>query len=249
MDKKKFVQGTVAENKHWTDRLYSLKIDAAIKPFQPGQFGRLGLDIDGESIVRPYSFVNAPGEPFLEFYSITVPDGVLSNHLRHLEPGAPLWIAAAAAGFFTLDEVPEGRDLWMFSTGTALGPFLSILKTDLPWQRFEKIVLVHAVRHAEELTYQDTIQKFAKRDPEKFIMIPFVSREPSEVAMPGRIPPAIQSGALEKRAGLSIHSDYSQVMICGNPDMVKDTTDVLKERGLKKNRRRERGHITTENYW
>jgi ferredoxin--NADP+ reductase len=38
-------------------------------------------------------------------------------------------------------------------------------------------------------------------------------------------------------------------MICGNPDMVRDTSLVLEERGLKKNRRKAPGHITVENYW
>ena len=38
-------------------------------------------------------------------------------------------------------------------------------------------------------------------------------------------------------------------MICGNPDMVRDTVAVLETRGLKKNRRRDPGHITTEQYW
>jgi ferredoxin--NADP+ reductase len=31
--------------------------------------------------------------------------------------------------------------------------------------------------------------------------------------------------------------------------MVNDTTEVLEARGLKKNKRKEKGHITTENYW
>ena len=44
-------------------------------------------------------------------------------------------------------------------------------------------------------------------------------------------------------------ADVSQVMICGNPDMVTDTQQALEARGMQKNRRREPGHITTEQYW
>jgi ferredoxin--NADP+ reductase len=44
-------------------------------------------------------------------------------------------------------------------------------------------------------------------------------------------------------------TDFAQVMICGNPDMVRDTTAVLEARGLKKNRRKDPGHITVEAYW
>ncbi len=249
MFNKKFVQGTVIENKHWTKRLYSLKVDAQIQTFLPGQFGRLGLEIEGEEIARPYSFVNAPTEPFLEFYSIIVPDGLLSSCLHRLQPEAKVWVASSPSGFFTLNEIPEGRELWMLSTGTALGPFLSILKTDEPWQRFDKIVLVHAVRTEEELTYKETIAGFKQRCPDQFTMIPFVSRERISYALPGRIPAAIENGTLEERADTPLNIESSQVMICGNPDMVSDTTDVLKNKGFTKNRRRNPGNITTENYW
>ena len=249
MFSKKFVQGTVIENKHWTKRLYSLKVDAKIKNFLPGQFGRLGLEIDGEEVARPYSFVNAPSEAHLEFYSIVVPDGLLSLRLYQMQPGDKVWVASSPAGFFTMDEVPAGRELWMLSTGTALGPFLSILKTDTPWQRYAKIVLVHAVRTEEELAYKETIELFKQRSPEQFTMVPFVSREQTQYALSGRIPAAIENGNLEMRANTALNAESSQVMICGNPDMVNDTTEVLKANGFKKNRRREPGNITTENYW
>ena len=38
-------------------------------------------------------------------------------------------------------------------------------------------------------------------------------------------------------------------MKCGNPDMVKDTVEILATRGLKKHRRRDPGNITVEAYW
>ncbi|MGB5442627.1 MAG: ferredoxin--NADP(+) reductase, partial [Gammaproteobacteria bacterium] len=48
---------------------------------------------------------------------------------------------------------------------------------------------------------------------------------------------------------LTLSPGNSQVMICGNPAMVRDTQAILEARGLKKNKRREPGHITTEQYW
>ena len=56
-------------------------------------------------------------------------------------------------------------------------------------------------------------------------------------ALRGRVPAAIESGELERCAGLAIDTDNAQVMICGNPAMVHDTVEVLEARGLKKNRR------------
>jgi ferredoxin--NADP+ reductase len=54
-----------------------------------------------------------------------------------------------AIGYFTLDEIPDGENLWMLATGTALGVFLAILKTSIPWKRFKKVILIHSVRYEE----------------------------------------------------------------------------------------------------
>ncbi len=244
-----WIQGTIVENKHWTEQLYSLKVEAEIDPFIAGQYGRLGLEIDDQIVGRPYSFVNAPHEDVSEFYSITVPNGPLSPKLSILKKADPIWIDKRVNGFFTLNEVPDGKDMWMLATGTALGPFLSILKSDEIWKRFENIVLVHAVRFAKELTYQDSIKQFSEKFSDQFKMIPFVSREETDFALSGRIPATIQSGMLEDKANLLISPDHSQAMLCGNPDMLSDTKDALKDKGLKKNLRRSPGHITTESYW
>ena len=243
-----WLSGEVVELKRWTQRLYSLRVEAPVDPFRAGQFNRLSVMVDGERVARPYSYVNAPDERPLDFYFITVPEGPLTNHLVTLSPGDTVDVMAKANGFYTLEEVPDGEMLWMFATGTALGPHLSILKTEAPWRRFQRIVLVHAVRTREELTYQDTIDAFRDHGA-RFQFVPFVSREESPGALPGRIPAAIESGLLERHTGLPLTPDAAQVMICGNPDMVRDTSEVLKGRGMTRNRRREPGHITTENYW
>jgi ferredoxin--NADP+ reductase len=79
--------------------------------------------------------------------------------------------------------------------------------------------------------------------------VSFVSREPAPGALSGRVPAAIGDGRLETAAGVALSADSSQVMICGNPEMVTDTSAALALRGMKKHRRREPGHITVENYW
>lgn len=245
----KWVQGRVVGNKRWTEQLFTLRVAAPVEPFQAGQFTRLALDIDGERVARAYSYVNAPEDEFLEFYFNTVPDGPLSNRLSDLAAGDELWVAPKPVGLLTLEEVAEADHLWLLATGTAIGPFISILRSGLAWQRFSRIVLVHGVRTAEELAYQEEINGFSERDPERFTMLPFVSRQNTDHALRGRIPDAIASGLLEERIGLTLDAGRSQVMICGNKGMVQDTQSQLERRGLKKNRRSDPGQITTENYW
>jgi len=244
-----WVEGTVVAQKHWAGLLYSLQVDAELAPFEAGQFTKLALAVDGEMVGRPYSFVNAPSARPHEFYYVVLPDHPLTPHLSRLEAGDSVYLAPQAAGFLTLAEVPDGESLWLLASGTALGPFLSILGTEAPWQRFRRVVLVHAVRRAEELCYREWIQSLLARHPGKFAFVPMLSREHGDFALAGRIPKAIADGRLEAAVGLKLDAQSSRLMVCGNPAMVADTVHALEQRGLKKHRRRDPGQISVENYW
>jgi ferredoxin--NADP+ reductase len=245
----KWAEGTVVSQKHWTGQLYSLQVEAELAPFQAGQFTKLALAVDGEMVARPYSFANAPGERPHDFYYVVLPGNPLTPRLCKLAAGDTIYLAPHASGFLTLDEVPAGEHLWLLATGTALGPFLSILKTEAPWRRFERVILVHAVRHAAELCYRDQIRALEAKHTGKFVFVPVVSREKTDFALGGRIPKAIADGQLEAKAGIGLSAKSSRLMICGNPEMVADTVHALQERGLKKHRRRDPGQISVENYW
>lgn len=239
----KWLTGTVIENRHWTESLFSLRVQGAAVSFRAGQFVRIALDIEGQRIARAFSFVNPPDDPVLEFYGVIVPHGPLSPQLAQLEAGDFLYIAGNPAGFLVLSEVPEAETLWLVATGTGLAPFLSLLRTEELGRRFKNVVLVHAVRYARELTYQDVIRQTRAR------YVTFVSREPAPPALMGRIPAAIADGRLEAAAGLKLAPETSHVMLCGNPQMLKDVAAVLAQRGLRKHRRRTPGHITVESFW
>jgi ferredoxin--NADP+ reductase len=244
-----WIEGRVVERIDWTDRLHSLRVEAAIEPFRAGQFTKLGLRIGEEIVGRPYSIVSAPGEPVLEFYFSTVPAGPLSPRLSELKAGDTVLVAPRPNGFLVLDEVPPAIHLWLLSTGTGIGPFLSILKTPEPWQRFQRVVLVHAARTADELTYRRTIARVMEAEPKRFTYIPFLSRETADYALAGRIPQAIADGRLEARAGLGLDAARAHVMLCGNPAMLEDATAALAARGFRKHRRKEPGQISMEAYW
>jgi len=249
----KWVQGKLVGKKRWTDRLVSIEIAAPEVAFTAGQFARLGLPAPPgskeEMIGRPYSFVNPPGTPHHEFFFNVLPEGPLSPRLALLESGDPVWLLPNANGFFTMAEVPEAEALWCISTGTGIGPFLSILRTADPWDKFGRVVLVEAVRVAADLAYRDVIDSVQREHDGAFSYVPVVSREPHPHALPGRIPALISDGRLESRAGLALSSENSHVMLCGNPAMVDDVQAVLATRGMKRHRRREPGHITLETYW
>lgn len=245
-----WVTGKVTNITFWTDTLFSLTVHAPVHPFAAGQFTKLGLEIDGERVQRAYSYVNAPGNPDLEFYLVTVPEGKLSPRLAALKPGDEIQVVSEAAGFFVLDEVPDCDTLWMLATGTAVGPYLSILQNGKNLERFNHLVLVHAARYASDLSYLPLMQELRQRYEGKLRIQTIVSRETVSGSLTGRIPALIESGAMEDAVGLTMNAENSHVMLCGNPQMVRDTQQLLKEtRQMTKHLRRRPGHITSEHYW
>ena len=244
----KWHDGIVVENQRLNDRLTSIKIDAPLGAFKAGQFVRLGLEIDDEVIARPYSLVSSPDESLLEVYFNIVPEGPLSPRLFTLEKDDSILVATNPAGFLVLDEVPECKHLWMVATGTGIGPFLSILKDDAIWQRFERVILCYSVRTADELAYCDLIKTFSRDHPSQFCFAPHVTRENYPNALQQRVPVSLENGTLEKFAGASLTADNSHVMMCGSTEMIKDVSAQLDSRGMRRHRRREPGHYTTEKY-
>ncbi len=247
-----WLEGKVIEHRAWTQNLFSLRVElgtgAPPLRFAAGQFVRLALDLGGERIARPFSFVNPPQDPVLEFYGVIVPEGPLSPKLAHLKKGERLFVADNPSGFLVLAEVPPAEHLWLLATGAGIAPFLSILRTEMPWQRYRRVILVHAVRHASDLVYPDLIASVAKLRGEQFVSVKFVSREKAPHALEGRIPAALGDGRLEA-AAQPIAPERSQFMLCGNPQMLRDVAALLMARGLRKNRRRTPGHITVESFW
>jgi ferredoxin--NADP+ reductase len=208
----------------------------------------LALDVAGSIERRSYSLASPPGVP-LEFLVAEVPEGKLTPALLRLAPGDSVFVEPKPQGFFTLRWVPEAKELWLVATGTGLGPFLSILRSDEPWSRFEHVVLATAARDRAHLAYRDELAALLRARP-TFRVVSLVSREPAGAdALHGRVTTALADGSLERAAGLPVTPERSHFMLCGNPAMIDDMIALLGERGLRKHRVRTPGHITIEKYW
>ena len=267
----KYTRQTVLSKTVWQEgKLFSVRIsrDPAFH-FTPGQFARLGLcvgqaDDNAPNEWRAYSMVSTPGESELEFFSVVVPEGKFSPAMARLEPGDFIYVDKTPFGFLTLDRFPDGQDLWLISTGTGLSAYLSMLRLASTWQQFRRIVVVHGVRQQDELAYQQEllgpIRQLATQAGSKLVYLPVSSREPlsgevlahvvrPDLVAPSRVTTLLQSGELEKRAGVGLDPAVSRVMLCGNPAMVTEMRMLLGEREFAPGRRGVPGNLAVENYW
>ncbi|GIU11772.1 MULTISPECIES: ferredoxin--NADP reductase [unclassified Shewanella] len=248
-----WIEGRVIEKRDWNEKLFSLKIKVDIGDFTAGQFIKLSQVVDDKRVGRAYSLVNPPGSDYIEVLAVAVEEGLLSPNLQELSVGDVIDVATKASGFMTLDELPKeqhkGKHLWFLATGTAVGPFISMMDTSEPWLSYEKVVLVYGVRKVADLAYLEQLKQYEKSYPLQFTLVLSVTREEHIGALSSRIPDAIISGELEAKVGLTLSPEISQVMICGNPEMITQSQQVLQDRGLMKNLRRAPGQITVERYW
>lgn len=250
---------TITSVHHWTDTLLSFRCTRpAAYQFTPGQFARLGLMTEGgEMVSRAYSVTSAAKENTLEFYLVLVPNGPFSALLSKLQPGDKILVEKSSYGFMTADRFVDGEDLWMLATGTGLGPFISILQDPVVWKKFRHLVLVHCVRNTEELAYQALLEGLPQRtelaDGGASLTLVQATTRDTQTTSPrhlhGRITTLLENGTLENVTGQPITVEASRVMICGNPEMITATREILVQRGMRPCRRAIPGQFVTEDYW
>jgi len=224
---------------HWNSTLFSFTTtrDPSLR-FENGQFIMIGLKIADHLLMRAYSIVSANYEEFLEFYSIKVPDGPLTSHLQHLKVGDCLVVSKKSTGTLVITDLRPGRNLYLFSTGTGLAPFLSIIKDPDTYERFDQIILVHGVRYQDELAYEKLITEELPRHEylgdivrEKLIYYPTVTREPFRHE--GRLTSLMTSGKLFNDIGLPvIDPRLDRAMICGSQGVLRDCSAILDQFGM-----------------
>ncbi len=238
---------------HWNDTLFSFTTtrDPGFR-FKSGHFTMIGLKVGERPLLRAYSIASASYEETMEFFSIKVQDGPLTQHLQKLKPGDEILVGHKPTGTLTLDNLKPGKRLWLLGTGTGLAPFLSIVKDPDTYAAFDNVIVVHGVRWVSELAYADFFHKelpeneyFGEAVRAQLKYYPTVTREPSRHQ--GRITTLIESGRLMADLGLpALNIAEDRFMLCGSPSMLKDTSAILNRLGFSESRQGDLGEYVIE---
>ena len=188
----------------------------------------------------------------MEFFSIKVADGPLTQHLQKLAVGDEILVGTKPVGTLVADHLLPGKNLYLISTGTGLAPFMSIIKDPEIYDQYDKVILTHGVRHVSELAYQDYIQNelpnnefFGDMVQGKLVYYPTVTREPFRNQ--GRLTNLLDSGKLFADLGLpEPNLDDDRFMLCGSPSMLKDFCILLDARGFEESRHGQQAHYVIE---
>ena len=129
----------------------------------PGQYLRIGVDVDGVRLWRTYSLTHGPRAD--RCISITVkgiPDGVVSNHLvRRVRAGQMIHLGQAEGDFVLPQPIP-GK-LLLVTAGSGITPVIGMLRNlfsrATPVEA--DIVLLHSALSRSEVIFGDELRAYA----------------------------------------------------------------------------------------
>lgn len=229
----------VVSVKHYTDRLFSFRITRPQSfRFRSGEFVMIGLPNAAKPVFRAYSVASPAWDDELEFYSIKVPDGPLTQHLQKIRPGDTILMRQKPTGTLVIDALTPAKRLWMIATGTGIAPFASLIRDPETYEKFEEIVLTNTCRGVADLAYGDNLVAEIGKDPligelveGRLRYVAATTREPSPIM--GRITTRITEGSLFAGLGVEPFSPATdRVMICGSMEMLKDVKALVEAAGL-----------------
>src|SRR3954464_16097038 len=124
----------------------------------PGQYVRIGGDVDGVRHWRAYSLTHGPrADGYISVTVKAVPDGKVSNHIvRDCQPGTLVHLEQAA-GEFVLP--PEGGKFLFVTAGSGITPVIGMLRNLFP------VADSGAVRLARSADFDVTVVHAAPREP------------------------------------------------------------------------------------
>lgn len=208
------------------------RADGEALAYQPGQFVNIHFrpqdDPEGELIHRSYSVASAPADDGVFPIAIApIEGGRATTHLFGLEPGDTT-LASGPYGRFVLKDDPPTRHL-LVGTGTGITPYRAMLPglaARLADPAFS-VELLLGVRDAAEALYADDFQAFADAH-ERVRFRRCLSRVAAEDCGEGAVTGYVQ----QQFAALDLDPERDQVYLCGNPDMIDQAFELLKDMGF-----------------
>jgi ferredoxin--NADP+ reductase len=231
---------TVTEVQHYTDRLFRFRITrpAAFR-FRSGEFVMIGLPNAAKPVMRAYSIASPSWDEEIEFYSIKVPGGPLTEHLQKITVGDTVLMKKKPTGTLVLDALLPGKRLYMFATGTGIAPFASLMRDPETYEKYDQVIMMHTCREVAELEYGRQLVASLQDDPligemvaGKLLYYPTTTREDSPHM--GRITDNLTSGKVFADLGLDpMDPAQDRAMVCGSLAFNIDVKVVLEGFGLR----------------
>ena len=251
---------TVTEVEHYTDSLFRFRVTRpASLRFRSGEFVMIGLMGNPhpetgkqKPLLRAYSIASPTWDDTLQFYSIKVDNGPLTNRLQHIKVGDQVILKPKSVGTLVHDALTPANRIWFFSTGTGIAPFASLLREPETYERFDQVILTHTCRDVADLKFGKELIAQTKTDilvgeeaQQKLHYYPTTTRETSKKM--GRITSLLEDGSLLVDLGVTdFNATNDRAMVCGSIDLNSDMKRILENYGLREGANSDPGDYVIE---
>ena len=197
--------------------------------YLPGQFITVHFERDGKIVRRSYSIANVPAHNNrIEFAAGYVEGGPGTDLLFNLKPGDTININGPFGRLILKDKMPKRYILVATSTGvTPYRAMLPELKRRLALNPALEVVILLGVQKSQGVLYGDEFSAWADASPQITFRAHLSREKPCDLRS------YEHAGHVQTSfPGLDLNPETDHVYLCGNPAMIDESFDYLKEKGF-----------------
>ncbi|WP_158057781.1 ferredoxin--NADP reductase [Halorussus halophilus] len=201
---------------------FVLESDDYTFDFSPGQHTHIHFEQDGEEVVRPYTSTALPGHEKITLAIKRYPDGTASTWMHDRDPGDTVEIEELGGNLHirNLDS-----DVAFVSTGTGITPMMAMAKQYVN-EGSGHAHFFFGEKDEEHIIYRETLDQMATENDD--FDVTYVLSEQSWAGDEGHVQEHL-SDYLDDFGSRDFY-------VCGVPQMVVETEDVLKDEGAGEDR-------------
>lgn len=198
--------------------------------YHPGQFITIHFDHNDKSLKRSYSIANAPKQDNrIEFAAGFFNGGPGTELLYNLTPGDMIQINGPFGRLILKEQIPERYILVATSTGiTPYRAMLPELSNRLKHNPQLQLVILLGVQKKNEVLYEEDFLNIMHQYPQQVLFKACLSKEETTNLGECEFKGYVQHAFSE----LNLQPEKDTVYLCGNPGMIDEAFNELKEQGF-----------------
>lgn len=199
--------------------------------YLPGQFITIHFQKEDKIIKRSYSIANTPKQDnLIEFSAGYVASGTASELLFALKPGDQINVTGPFGRLILRGEQPKRYILVATSTGvTPYRAMLDELKKQVRNNPALQVIILQGIQKREDILFYDEFKQLQQEFPQ-FHFRAHLSRQPEhDIKTDNHEYPGHVQDSLNQ---LALNPSEDVVFLCGNPSMIDESFDILKNLGF-----------------
>ncbi|ATW01962.1 hypothetical protein CCU22_01995 [Candidatus Legionella polyplacis] len=210
--------------------IFKIKNEKYAFSYKPGQFITIFFNYKNQIIKRSYSIANIPNEKkYIEIAVSYVKNGLATDILFNLKYNECLNINGPFGRLILKTNDQTFKRYIFLATNTGIAPYRSMineLKTKLECNKDLKIIILQGVKTREDILFKNEFIEFSKKYPQTLFKACFSQEK--NILNHYEFLGYVQNALIN----LNLNAKNDIIYLCGNPNMINQSTTILKKIGF-----------------